>query len=174
MLAVRQTLRAQTTTKWTVISTGLFMSYLFLPDFGVVDLDATPRKARALGSWNNEVTVTTPDDIGRLAAEMVFVPGEKGDTLDRVVYVGGETVSYEEVAGVLEEVLGGGFEREEWDIGFLRERLRLEPENLWYKYQCIFGEGKGVSWDLKETLNGRRGIKMTTVRNYVVASYATK
>lgn len=180
MLVVRRTLRAQDRTKWTVVSTGLFMSYLFLRDFGVVDLDDVGpggekekkkkvKVVRALGSWANRVTVTTPRDIGRVTAEMVFVPGE--DTLNRVVYVGGETLSYGELAGVLEGVWGEEIEREEWDVGFLRERLGREPQNLWYKYQCIFGGGRGVAWDLEETLNGRRGIKMTTVRDYVVATY---
>lgn len=169
MLQVRRALRAQSATSWTVVSTGLFMSYLFLPEFGAVDLRA--RTARALGSWANGVTVTTPADIGRVTAEMVLVPG---GTEDRVVRVGGETITYGRLAGVLEEELAGGrWRREEWGAEFLRERLRGEPDNLWYKYQCIFAEGTGVSWDLAETLNGQRGIKMMGVRDYIVANFGT-
>jgi len=37
-LDVRELLRSQKETEWVVISTGMFMSYLFEPEFGVVDL----------------------------------------------------------------------------------------------------------------------------------------
>lgn len=168
MLQVRQLLRGQSTTQWTVISTGLFMSYLFLPDFGVVDMDK--RIARALGSWENKVTVTTPEDIGRMVAEMVF---RAEGTLNRVVHIGGETIHYRQLADVLAELFGGSFKRVEWTMDFLQQRLHQAPGNLWYKYQCIFGKGTGVSWDLDKTLNGQRGIAMTTVRDYITASYAT-
>lgn len=166
MLQVRRLLRSQEHTKWTVISTGLFMSYLFLPDVGVVDLEA--RTARALGTWQNRVTVTTPEDIGRLTAEMVLVPG---GTLNRVVYIGGETISYGQLAGVLDQHFGVSFTREEWTVQQLRQKLAKEPENLWYKYQCVFADGIGISWDLEETLNARRGIRMTTVTDYIIATY---
>lgn len=169
MLQVRQLLRSQKLTQWTVISTGLFMSYLFLPDFGVVDLET--KTVRALGSWQNKVTVTTPVDIGRLTAEMALVPA---GTVDRVVYIGGETVSYGQLADTLDQVSGQSFQREEWTTGYLQDRLTKHPDSLWYKYQCIFGDGTGVSWDLGKTLNGQRGIEMTTVKDYLIANPFTK
>lgn len=162
MLQVRRLLRSQTHTAWTIISTGLFMSYLFLGDFGVVDLEK--KTARALGSWDNRVTVTTPHDIGRLTAEMVFVPD---GTLNQVVYIGGDTVSYGKLADTLDENFGESFKREEWALPFLKDRLAANPSNLWYKYQCIFGDGKGISWDMARTLNGQRGIAMTNVGDYI-------
>lgn len=168
MLQVRRLLRSQTSTNWTIISTGLFMSYLFIADFGVVDLDK--RTVRALGSWGNKVTVSTPEDIGRLTAEMVFVPE---GTFNEVVYIGGDTVSYGKLADILEDSFGESFKREEWDLRFLKDRLAGNPDNLWYKYQCIFGDGKGISWDMAKTLNGKRDISMTTVRDYVKKNFAT-
>ncbi|KAG8162606.1 hypothetical protein KVR01_008371 [Diaporthe batatas] len=167
MLQVRRLLRSQTSTAWTIVSTGLFMSYLFLADFGVVDLER--RTARALGSWDNRVTVTTPGDIGRLTAEMVFVPE---GTTNQVVHIGGDTVSYGQLADILDEALGAGFEREEWTLQFLKDRLAEDPGNLWYKYRCIFGDGKGISWDMAKTLNSRRDISMTTVADYVRRNFA--
>jgi hypothetical protein len=167
MLQVRRLLRSQTSTAWTIVSTGLFMSYLFLSDFGVVDLDK--RIVRALGFWDNRVTVSTPEDIGRLTAEMVLVPE---GTVNAVVYIGGDTVSYGQLADILDEAFGEDFKREEWDLGFLKNRLAENPDNLWYKYQCIFGDGKGIAWDLTKTLNARRGISMTTVREYVRKNFA--
>lgn len=167
MLQVRRLLRSQNSTTWTIISTGLFMSYLFIADFGVVDLDK--RTVRALGSWDNKVTVSTPEDIGRLTAEMVFVPE---GTLNEVVYIGGDTISYGQLADTLDEAFGEKFTREEWDLRFLKDRLTGNPDNLWYKYQCIFGDGKGISWDMEKTLNGKRDISMTTVRDYVQKNFA--
>ena len=63
---LRELLRSQNQTEWVIISTGMFMSYLFEPEFGVVDLhnDAV----HALGSLDTAVTLTTPDDIGALTA----------------------------------------------------------------------------------------------------------
>lgn len=166
MLQVRRLLRSQTHTKWTIVSTGLFMSYLFLADFGVVDMEK--KNVRALGSWDNRVTVSTPHDIGRLTAEMVFVPD---GTLNEVVYIGGDTVSYGQLADTLDEAFSEKFKREEWDLPFLKNRLAENPSNLWYKYQCIFGDGKGISWDIARTLNGQRDISMTTVENYVKETF---
>ncbi|KAI7773185.1 hypothetical protein LA080_011630 [Diaporthe eres] len=168
MLQVRRLLRSQTRTTWTIISTGLFMSYLFIADFGVVDLEY--RTVRALGSWNNTVTVSTPQDIGRLTAEMVFVPD---GTLNKVVYIGGDTISYGQLASVLDETFRENFKREEWSLPFLKDRLAANPSNLWYKYQCIFGDGKGISWDLTRTLNGQRDISMTTVSDYISQEFVT-
>lgn len=172
MLQVRGLLRCQSRTKWTIISTGLFMSYLFLPDFGVVDLEK--RIVRALGSWENRVTVTTPHDIGRMTAEMVFAPKETVD--DRVVYIGGETISYGQLADLVDDTLSSPeahFKREEWTLLHLWEKLAKDPENLWYKYQCIFGDGKGIAWGLNTTFNGQRGLKMTNVRDYILSTCKT-
>lgn len=166
MLQVRRLLRSQTQTTWTIISTGLFMSYLFLADFGVVDLER--KTVRALGSWDNKVTVSTPHDIGRLTAEMVFVPE---GTLNEVVYIGGDTVSYGQLADALDEAFSEKFKREQWGLIFLKNRLAKTPSNLWYKYQCIFGDGKGISWDIAKTLNGQRDISMTTVEKYIEETF---
>ncbi len=48
---VRDLLRSQHETEWVIISTGIFMSYLFEPDFGVVDLQNDT--VHALGSIDN-------------------------------------------------------------------------------------------------------------------------
>ena len=65
-LEVRHLLRAQKATEWVIVSTGIFTSYLFDSGFGVVD--AATKTVRALGDWRYAVTLTTPEDIGRLTA----------------------------------------------------------------------------------------------------------
>jgi len=162
MLEVRALLRGQQRTKWTIISTGLFMSYLFLPEFGPVDFQT--RTVRALGSWDTKVTVTQPADIALMVAEAVYVPE---GTTDRVVYIGGDTISYRQLADLLDEVFQTKFKREEWDQSFLRGKQETNPDDLWTKYQIVFAEGTGVSWDKEKTLNYQRHIQLTDVASYV-------
>lgn len=95
-LDVRELLRAQDKTEWVIISTGMFMSYLFEPEFGVVDLENNA--LHALGSLDTAVTLTTPDDIGLLTAEIVFfAPTIRNE----IVFLAGDTVTYGEVADTL-------------------------------------------------------------------------
>lgn len=155
-------LRAQQKTTWTIISTGLFMSYLFLPGFGVVDLGH--RTVRALRSWDNTITVTLPRDIGTMAAEMVFKPEDTGG---RVVYIGSDTISYGSLADLLDARLGTKLKRDEWDMKFLRKSLGEEPDNAWVQYRNIFANGVGVSWPKEETLNHLRGVPLTDLSTYI-------
>ncbi|KAK4151823.1 isoflavone reductase P3 [Chaetomidium leptoderma] len=145
MLAVRAMLRGQNGTRWVVVSTGLFMSFLFLRGFGAVDLEG--KVLRGLGGWGNRVTVTDVDGIGRMVAEVVYQPPD-----GNVVYVAGDTVSYGEVADIVEGVYGGGFKREVWDREYLRKRLEEEPEDLMLKYQNAFAAGVGYVKENKNRL----------------------
>ena len=162
MLEVRKMLRAQHKTNWTIISTGLFMSFLFLPDFGVFDFKN--RTIRALGGWDTCITVTLPKDIGTMVAEMVYRPE---NTDNRVVYIGGDTITYEQFADIADAAYDTKFERQVLDIPYLRNKLKNEPQNLWLKYQIIFGEGTGCTWPMEKTLNQQRGIKLTGVDAFV-------
>ncbi|WP_327209276.1 NmrA family NAD(P)-binding protein [[Kitasatospora] papulosa] len=60
-LDVRDLLRSQDQTEWVIISTGMFMNYLFEPGSGMVDLPGDT--VNALGSLETAVTVTTPHDM---------------------------------------------------------------------------------------------------------------
>ncbi|KAK1660083.1 isoflavone reductase [Colletotrichum godetiae] len=165
-LDVRDMLRAQRETEWVIVSSGLFMSFLFVKEFGVVDFEE--RKLRALGGWDVEVTLTQPDDIARMTAEVVFEPrGIPGEGRN-VVYVAGDTVSYETAADLVEEQFPGvEFSREVWDMGLIRESLVEDPGNNWNKYRGIFGSGKGISWPLGKTLNGERRIALEDLRTFL-------
>ncbi|WP_249149309.1 aromatic alcohol reductase [Bradyrhizobium liaoningense] len=83
---VRDLLRAQDKRDWVVISTGMFTSFLFEPIFGVVDLEKNV--VNALGSLDTEVTLTTPDDIGALTAEVVFA---QPTIRNEIIYLAGDT-----------------------------------------------------------------------------------
>ena len=112
-LDVRDLLRSQSRTEWVIISTGMFTSFLFEPSFGVVDLE---RKAvHALGSLDTPVTVTAAEDIGRLTTEILFAEPRFAN---QVVYTAGDTLTYAEVADIVDRVLDRKVTRIEWSVTF--------------------------------------------------------
>lgn len=157
-LDVREVLRSQTKTEWVIISTGMFMSYLFEPEFGVVDLKNDT--VNALGSYDTAVTVTTPDDIGVLTAEIVFF---EPTISNEIVFLAGDTVTYGELADKLEAGLKRPFRRSEWTVPVLMEELANDPQNMMGKYRAAFGIGRGMAWDKAGTFNAREGINVTDV-----------
>jgi hypothetical protein len=84
-----------------------------------------------------------------------------------VVYISGETVTYEEVADVMEGVLGGDWRREVWDGSELRRRAEERPGDGMVKYQNMFGGGVGVAWEKERTWNYQRGFKLMNLKEYV-------
>ena len=166
-LDVRDLLRGQHQTEWVIISTGMFMSYLFEPDFGVVDLknDAV----HALGSLETAVTLTTPDDIGMLTAEIVFA---KPRIRNEIVYLAGDTVTYREVADKLQAATGRPFSRSEWSQQYLLDELARDPGNMMSKYRAAFAQGRGYAWDKSGTFNQRHAIPVTDVSSWINANLA--
>ncbi|WP_235654551.1 aromatic alcohol reductase [Sphingobium yanoikuyae] len=157
-LDVRELLRSQDKTEWVIISTGMFMSYLFEPDFGVVDLENS--EVHALGSLDTAVTLTTPDDIGVLTAEIVFF---EPTIRNEIIFLAGDTVTYGEVADKLEAAFGRPFKRSVWTVPFLMEELANDPNNMMRKYRAAFAIGRGMSWPKAGTFNDRQGIPVTDV-----------
>jgi len=167
-LDVRELLRSQSRTEWVIISTGMFMSYLFEPEFGVVDLKNSA--VHALGSLDTAVTLTTPDDIGVLTAEIVFF---EPTIRNEIVFLAGDTVTYGEVADKLEAALDRPFSRTEWTVPFLMEELASDPQNMMRKYRAAFAQGRGVAWDKSGTFNQRNAIPVTDVATWIGANLAS-
>jgi hypothetical protein len=166
-LDVRDLLRGQDTTDWVIVSTGMFTSFLFEPSFGVVDLDTNT--VNALGSWDNEVTLTTPEDIGALTAEIVHAPR----AADHIVFVAGDTISYRQLADIVEEVVGTPVTRTEWSRSYLLDELAGDPANPMKKYRAVFGAGTGVAWPKERSFNAIRGIRTTTAAEWARARLAS-
>lgn len=160
-LDVRDLLRSQARTAWLVISTGLFTSFLFEPSFGVVDL--AHDTVHALGSWDNAVTVTAPDDIGRLTAEILFAEPR---LLNQVVFTAGDTLTYARLADTVDAVLNRQVQRVVWSVPALKAALRQEPDDAIRKYRLAFAEGRGVAWSLEQTFNGQRGLRVADVERW--------
>ncbi|MDP9563453.1 UNVERIFIED_ORG: hypothetical protein J2740_004665 [Rhizobium nepotum] len=168
-LDVRELLRSQSKTEWVIISTGMFMSYLFEPEFGVVDLQNDT--VNALGSYDTAVTVTTPDDIGVLTAEIVFF---EPTISNEIVFLAGDTITYGELADKLEAALNKPFSRSEWTVPVLMEELANDPQNMMRKYRAAFGIGRGMAWDKANTFNVREDIKVTAVSDWIEANLSRK
>lgn len=149
-LDVRDLLRGQHRTEWIIISTGMFTSFLFEPAFGVVDLERS--SVHALGSWATEVTVTTPEDIGLLTAQILLAQPR---VANQVVLVAGDTLNYAQLADTLDALLGRNLQRIEWTVAKLLDELARDPADPMKKYRAVFAQGKGVAWDKRMTYNAR-------------------
>lgn len=160
-LEVRDLLRAQSRTEWLIISTGMFTSFLFDPAFGVVDLQAG--RVNALGSLDTAVTVTTPEDIGTLTAAIVL---HSPRLINQVVYTAGDTLTYDDLADVLERVTGRTFSRQASSVQQLLAALEEMPDDNLRKYRAVFALGQGVAWDVAQTFNGRHGIPVTNAEGW--------
>ncbi|HEX8586649.1 aromatic alcohol reductase [Pseudomonas sp.] len=152
-LDVRDLLRAQSATQWVIVSTGMFTSFLFDPAFGVVDLPGG--RVNALGSLETAVTVTTPKDIGTLTAAIVL---HSPPFINQVVYTAGDTLTYGELADLLERVTGRPFERRASTVQQLLAQLEENPDDNLRKYRAVFAMGRGVAWDVAQTFNGQHGL----------------
>ena len=163
--AIRQQLRAQAKTDWVVVSSGIFMSFLFEEIWGVVTrLDGGRLKITALNSWDDLITATTAEDIGRCTAEVVLNDTEERN---KSVYIAGETLTYGDLANVAGEVTGKEVVREVWPLEELKQKAKAEPDNKLRKYPVVFSEGKGLSWPQEQTWNAKRGMDMEGVRSWV-------
>jgi len=160
-LDVRELLRSQSATKWVIISTGMFTSYLFEPFFGILDLKN--KSINAIGGWDTAVTLTTPEDIGKLTAEIFFAEPQ---IENEIVYIGGDTVSYGQLADIAEELSGQKYERTLSDMTEITNDLKNDPTNFVKKYRSIFGAGQGVSWPMETTFNFKNGIITTSAKQW--------
>lgn len=163
-LDVRDLLRGQSRTDWVIVSTGMFTSFVFEPSFGVVDLSSNT--VHALGSWDNEVTLTTPEDIGVLTAEIVHA---RPRIANEVVFVAGDTLTFRQLADIVEEVRGVPVTRTEWSLPYLLDELHRDPTDSMKKYHAVFAPGKGVAWPKEQSFNANHGITTTTAAEWARA-----
>lgn len=159
-LEIRALLRAQERMEWVIVSTGMFTSFLFEPSTGLVNAERDT--VTAIGNWENSITVTSPRDIGRLTAEIALVALE----IKGVIYTAGDTVSMQRLADIVDRVLDRKVKRVLKTVPQLKEELAAAPDDAILKYQVVFGEGIGVSWDKMNTFNVQRGIATETAEEW--------
>jgi hypothetical protein len=117
----------------------------------------------ALGSWDTGVTVTTPEDIGALTAEICFVEPR---VVNSIVYTAGDTLTYARLADIVDSVLSPKVRRVEWSLPELKDQLAKDPANAIKKYRVVFAEGTEVSRDMGKTFNAQRGIGVMSVERW--------
>jgi hypothetical protein len=159
---VRTLLRSQNSLSWVIVSTGMFTSFLFEPYFGVVDIERN--EVNALGSWDTKVSVTTPEDIGVLTAKLLL---SKQNINNQIFYTAGDTLSYGQLADLIDSVLDRTVSRTEWTLPFLIAELNKDPEDVIKRYRVVFAKGKGVAWDKNVTFNEKNHIAVTTVEQWI-------
>ncbi|KAM0716684.1 hypothetical protein Q7P37_008129 [Cladosporium fusiforme] len=165
-VSIRNLLRAQKDTKWVIVSTGMFLSFLFRDEFGLVDLEQG--RVAAIGSWENTLTVTAVEDIGRVVSELIYVtPDENG-----VVHISGDSISMQRLVTVVEDLLGKKIEKSVKTVKELEEELARDPDNKTRMYRTTFASGLGTHWDSEETYTAKRGLKTISVAEWAQKSLA--
>lgn len=159
---VRGLLRSQTGTEWVIVSTGMFTSFLFEPTTGLVDFETGT--VRGLGTWETKVTVTTPEDIGRLTTNILL---QQPRIRNQVVFVASDTVSYGQLADIVDQVTGRVFTRELLSRDMLATQLAQQPDDVMLCYRAAFALGTGMWWDKASTYNAQKGIATTDIRAWL-------
>jgi len=163
-LDVRDLLRAQNKTHWIIVSTGMITSFLFREDFGVINL--SEKIIHALGDWQHSLTLTSCEDIGELTVRVLF---HQPEILDQVVFVSGDTVTFEEIADKMEGLFKTRFERILWDRTSLEQNLKDNPDNIFHRYRLVFTQ-PGVTWPMSETFNHHNHIPTTGIVDWARAN----
>ncbi|ETN36673.1 uncharacterized protein HMPREF1541_08951 [Cyphellophora europaea CBS 101466] len=171
---VRRRLRAQRDTAWVIVSCGIFMSFLFEGAWGVVvpleggqgKDEEVKVKVTALGSWEDGITATTAEDIGKTCARLLLDDGEEKEW-GKPVFIAGETLTYSQLADVVGQVTGKEVVKELWDRERFARELEANPEDKLWKYRAVFGGGRGVSWPASETWSQQRGMNMQGVGEWL-------
>ena len=161
-LEVRHILREQNVTGWVIVSTGIFTSYLFEPDFGVVD--AHSKTVYGLGDWQYAVTLTTPEDIGQLTTDIFF---HQPAFRNEVVFIAGDTLTYSELADLMRAHWGNEINRKLLDGKKLQDEVQRNPQDVGAKYRLAFARPDGVAWSKENTFNHRQGIATMTAEQWL-------
>lgn len=161
---VRSLLRSQRDINWTIISTGIFTSFIFEPVVGIFEIGEAGRAVvRGLGSWEQMITVTSVEDIGMLTAEITL--GDRRAGTDGVVFVVGDTVTYGQIANAVEGA-GWQVERKLWTETELEEQMK-EDDGVIARYRIMCARGRGMSWNKAESWNGRTGVKTESLLEWI-------
>ena len=116
----------------------------------------------AIGGWENELTATNPEDIGKCVAELALVDTD----VEGVIYVSGDTISIAKLADVVEGVMRRKVERVLKTVPDLKQDLAESPDDAMRKYRVVFGEGIGTSWSNEASYNAKKGIETQSVADW--------
>jgi hypothetical protein len=163
--SVRSLLRSQRDISWTIVSTGIFISFIFEPVVGIFEPGEKGGTAvvRGLGSWEQMITITSVEDIGKLTAGITLGVEKVG--IDGVVFVVGDTVTYGQIADAV-ECAGWQVERKLWTETEL-ERQMKENDGSIARYRIMCARGVGMSWNKANSWNERTGVKTENLVEWI-------
>ena len=150
-----------------IVSRAIFTRYLFEPDFGVVD--AQSKTVYALDDWQHAVTLTTPEDIGRLTAEIFF---HRPAFHNEAAFIAGDTLTYSERADLMRAHWGNEINRKLLDGQKLQNDVQHNPQDLGAKYRLTFARTDGEAWSKEKTFNHRKGIATTTAAKWLAKHHS--
>ena len=159
---VRTLLREQKATEWVIVSTGMFTSFLFQPAFDVVNL--SEKTIHALGGWETQVTVTSPADIGRLTTKIYL---HQPRIVNEVIFIAGETTSYEKLAETVERVTNQTFTKDVLPLPALMDALHLNPDDQMLCYRTAFARGDGMWWPMNNTWNVQNNMPTQDIESWL-------
>ena len=83
-----------------------------------------------------------------------------------VVYVAGDTVSFKQVAEILDRASGRRIHRQLKTVADLKAELAADPSNGMAKYRVVFAEGVGLAWNKANSFNAMNGIDTKSVEDF--------
>ena len=101
-------------------------------------------------------------NVSRLRRIVFFEPRFR----NQIVYLSGDTVTYGQVASILERVLGRPFKRNVWTVPYLIQELEKDPTHHIKKYRAVFAQGRGVAWPKDSTFNEQQSIQVTAAKQW--------
>lgn len=86
----------------------------------------------------------------------------------QVVFVAGDTLSYGQLATIVEEVTGKPTKRVELSLDELNRQIDLKPDDAMLRYRAAFALGTGMWWEKSKTYNHEKGIETVDVKEWLL------
>lgn len=86
-----------------------------------------------------------------------------------MVYIAGDTLTYRELADLMQAHWGVEVNRVLLDKERLQAEVRNHPHDVGAKYRLAFARPDGVAWDKANTFNARQGMAATTAGQWLAS-----
>jgi len=148
---------------YLLISCGIFTDFLFGRVFGVVDLSGEKVVVRAPGSFDISITCTSLVDIAALTARLMVSGMHRQE-----VKISGSTLTYQEIANIVEEALEEPVQRELLSLSGLQARVAADPNDIDARYHLVIAAQKGMFWPDSSSWNVQHQIPTESARDWAM------
>ncbi|RQS86689.1 hypothetical protein [Burkholderia seminalis] len=112
----------------------------------------------ALDSWDTTVTVTPPNDAGKLTIRALLTNPGASTKASRC---------RRRLTEPVKRVTGRVFVKTAWGLDTLNADLAAAPDDVMARYRVAFGHGDGMWRDKSATFNAREGLSVLDVEAYL-------